>query len=89
DRAPLRAVQTPQAFAGDVLRRGHREIHDDVTDDAGMVERLGLPVFVVAGDPTNIKVTTPADLELARALMRVRIDAGAADATPASGAGIR
>lgn len=89
DRAPLRAVQTPQAFAGDVLRRAHRAIHDDVTDDAGMVERLGLPVIVVAGDPTNIKVTTPADLELARALIRVRIDAGAANATAASGARIR
>jgi 2-C-methyl-D-erythritol 4-phosphate cytidylyltransferase len=75
DRTPLRAVQTPQAFAGPVLRRAHREVLDDVTDDAGMVERLGLAVVVVAGEPANLKITTPADLELARAILALRAEA--------------
>lgn len=69
DRSSLRAVQTPQGFAGDVLRRAHAEVQGDATDDASMVERLGLPVAVVEGDPANLKVTTPADLAVARALL--------------------
>jgi 2-C-methyl-D-erythritol 4-phosphate cytidylyltransferase len=76
DRYSLRAVQTPQAFAGDVLRRAHAEVREDATDDASMVERLGLPVTVVEGNPTNIKVTAPADLEVARALLASRRVAG-------------
>ncbi len=66
-RAGLRAVQTPQAFAGALLRRAHASSHDDATDDAALVERLGEPVQVIDGDPANMKVTTAADLELVRA----------------------
>jgi 2-C-methyl-D-erythritol 4-phosphate cytidylyltransferase len=69
DRAPLRAAQTPQAFAGHLLRRAHAEVTVDVTDDAAQVEALGERVHVVAGDPRNIKVTTPVDLEVVRALV--------------------
>ncbi|MEE8338347.1 MAG: 2-C-methyl-D-erythritol 4-phosphate cytidylyltransferase [Dehalococcoidia bacterium] len=73
DRAPLRAVQTPQAFAAGLLRRAHEASNDstlaDATDDAVLVERLGEPVWTVEGDPRNLKVTTPADLALARALL--------------------
>jgi 2-C-methyl-D-erythritol 4-phosphate cytidylyltransferase len=69
DRATLRAVQTPQAFAAPLLRRAHLEVTGDVTDDAAQVEALGASVYLVAGDPQNFKVTTPADLELARALL--------------------
>jgi len=69
ERASLRAVQTPQGFAGTLLRRAHAEVAGDVTDDAAMVEWLGLPVFVVPGDPANMKVTTPTDLTVARALL--------------------
>jgi len=69
ERAPLRAVQTPQGFAGPLLRRAHAEVTGDVTDDAAMVEWLGVPVFVVPGDPANIKITTPTDLTIARALL--------------------
>lgn len=72
DRAPLRAIQTPQAFRGDLLRRAHAEVTTDVTDDAAMVEHLGEPVVVVHGEPTNIKVTTPADLAIARVLLAQR-----------------
>ena len=72
DRGPLRAIQTPQAFRGNLLRLAHAEVTADVTDDAAMVEHLGLPVVVVPGDATNIKVTTAADLAVARTLIDQR-----------------
>ncbi len=74
DRATVRAIQTPQAFAGDLLRRAHATVADDVTDDAAMIEAIGEPVFVVEGDPANLKVTRPIDLELARSLLATRQD---------------
>ena len=67
DRSSLVAVQTPQAFDVSVLRAAHAE-EVDATDDAGLLERLGATVRVVPGDPRNIKVTTPADLEVVQAL---------------------
>jgi 2-C-methyl-D-erythritol 4-phosphate cytidylyltransferase/2-C-methyl-D-erythritol 2,4-cyclodiphosphate synthase len=68
DRRGLVAVQTPQAFRAVLLRRAHAEVPSDapVTDDAGLVERLGVAVRVVPGDPANLKITTQADYELAR-----------------------
>lgn len=65
DRGELRAVQTPQGFTADVLRRAH-DGGDDATDDAGLVEALGVPVRVVPGDAMAFKVTTPFDLDMAR-----------------------
>lgn len=72
DRSTLRAVQTPQAFAGPLLRRAHLEVQTDATDDASMVEALGEPVIAVPGAPANLKVTTPGDLLLARAFLAER-----------------
>ena len=69
DRSRLWAVQTPQVFRYEVLMRAHREVTADVTDDAAMLEALGLPVRVFPGDRRNIKVTTREDLELVRALL--------------------
>ncbi|MXZ47300.1 MAG: 2-C-methyl-D-erythritol 4-phosphate cytidylyltransferase [Chloroflexi bacterium] len=69
DRAALRAVQTPQAFAGPLLRRAHAAGGDDATDDAQLVERLGEPVVVVEGEPNALKVTTSEDLDRVRALV--------------------
>jgi 2-C-methyl-D-erythritol 4-phosphate cytidylyltransferase len=71
-RAEMRAVQTPQVFAGELLRRAHALDEGDATDDAALVERLGEPVYVVEGEPNNLKVTTPDDLERARELLRAR-----------------
>ena len=59
DRSTLVAVQTPQAFKVDVLRRAHV---GDATDDAALVEAAGGTVVVVPGDPMNRKVTQPSDL---------------------------
>ncbi len=75
-RGPLRAVQTPQGFARDVLVAAHvaaaAAAHDEATaasDDAGLVEATGVPVWVVPGDERAAKITTAADLALAAARM--------------------
>ncbi|MFD3676284.1 2-C-methyl-D-erythritol 4-phosphate cytidylyltransferase [Streptomyces sp. NPDC058613] len=75
DRARLRAVQTPQGFDLATLLRAHAEIAVDgegATDDAGMVERLGVRVVVVPGHEEAFKVTRPLDLVLAEAVLARR-----------------
>lgn len=74
DRASLRAVQTPQAFAAPLLQRAHRAATPGApaTDDAALLEAQGIPVHTVEGDPANLKLTTPTDLILARALLQSR-----------------
>jgi 2-C-methyl-D-erythritol 4-phosphate cytidylyltransferase len=70
NRAELRIVQTPQGFAAAVLRRAYDAYPDDATtDDAGLVERLGIPVGTVPGHPHAIKITTPFDLAIAEAIL--------------------
>ena len=71
-RGLLWLTQTPQAFRRDVILQAHRaarEVNYLGTDDAGLVERLGLPVKIVPGSYRNIKVTTPEDLIIASALI--------------------
>lgn len=60
-RPALRAVQTPQGFARTTLDAAHASA-GDATDDAGLVEQLGVKVLTVAGEARAIKVTTPDDL---------------------------
>ncbi|HEX6216044.1 MAG TPA: 2-C-methyl-D-erythritol 2,4-cyclodiphosphate synthase [Vicinamibacterales bacterium] len=69
-------AQTPQAFRRDVLARAIAEGQSiDATDEAMLVERLGLPVHVVDGDPRNIKITTAEDLAAASAFFALRATA--------------
>jgi 2-C-methyl-D-erythritol 4-phosphate cytidylyltransferase len=72
DRSTLWAIQTPQVFRADVLRRA-LDVDDDTlaaaTDDASLVEAAGGSVRVVEAPPENFKVTTPADLARAEALL--------------------
>lgn len=72
DRGPLRLVQTPQAFAFDALIDAHRRAaaqgRDDFTDDAALAEWAGMTVSVFAGEPGNIKLTTPDDFARAEAM---------------------
>lgn len=72
-RDRLWLAQTPQAFAVDVLRRAYA-VSDEVlvraTDDAALVEMLGLAVKLVPGSYRNIKITTPEDLQVAGALLQ-------------------
>jgi 2-C-methyl-D-erythritol 4-phosphate cytidylyltransferase len=72
DRAGLYAVQTPQVFEAGLLRRAYAQPDLDSTDDAQLVERLGEPIAVITGDGRNIKITTPPDLNLARAILGLR-----------------
>lgn len=71
-RELLWSAQTPQAFRRSLLLDAHRTITDDATDDAALVEALGVPVRVCAGSHANIKVTTQTDLALAAALLAAR-----------------
>ena len=71
DRERLYGVQTPQGFRAAWLRRAH-DAGLDATDDAALVEAIGGRVVVVAGELDNRKVTTPEDLEAARAVLEAR-----------------
>ncbi len=72
ERARLVAVQTPQAFDAALLRRALSESSEDATDEASLVEALGENVQTVPGDPENLKITTPLDLEFATAILAAR-----------------
>ena len=75
EREELWSAQTPQAFHADLLRRAYEEVARTevaVTDDAALVERLGVSVHLVLGSVENIKVTTPSDLIMAEALLAQR-----------------
>lgn len=78
DRRSLVAVQTPQVFRADLLRKAYRQIVDGrldpagITDDAQLIESLGESVRVVEGESTNLKITYPGDAELAEALLSKR-----------------
>jgi 2-C-methyl-D-erythritol 4-phosphate cytidylyltransferase len=72
-REGLWGVQTPQGFRYALLRDAHEEARKGGfrgTDDASLVERLGIPVRIVEGSEGNIKITTPADLKLALFLLK-------------------
>ncbi|HBS28071.1 MAG TPA: 2-C-methyl-D-erythritol 4-phosphate cytidylyltransferase [Phycisphaerales bacterium] len=77
-RERLVLVQTPQVFEAGLLRRAYEQPDLSSTDDAGLVERLGEPVVVVEGDPRNIKITRPPDLEMARKILGVKPPEGRA-----------
>ena len=75
DRTKLHAAQTPQAFRLGLLRRIYAAPEEDLraaTDDASLVENAGGHVVMVAGEKTNIKLTSPEDLVLAEAILAAR-----------------
>ncbi|WP_030204165.1 2-C-methyl-D-erythritol 4-phosphate cytidylyltransferase [Streptomyces sp. NRRL S-87] len=75
ERSRLRAVQTPQGFDLDTLLRAHEKTAvngEGATDDAGMVEKLGVTVLLVPGHEEAFKVTRPLDLVLAEAVLARR-----------------
>jgi len=71
-RDSLMAAQTPQIFSRAILARAHEPNRNapDATDDASLVEALDLPVAVVLGEPSNLKITEPTDLTVAQVLLR-------------------
>lgn len=75
-RDELWRAQTPQGFPRALIERAHAEAGDQpATDDAQLVERLGVPVVLVPDVSSNLKITTPEDLEIAEALLTVRLSA--------------
>ena len=68
-RAELVVIQTPQIFRRDILERALAFTDEDVTDEAALVEQLGIEVVVFEGDEHAFKVTTPLDFALAHALL--------------------
>jgi 2-C-methyl-D-erythritol 4-phosphate cytidylyltransferase/2-C-methyl-D-erythritol 2,4-cyclodiphosphate synthase len=77
DRASLRLVQTPQAFAFDALLAAHRRAaqagREDFTDDAALAEWAGMKVSLFAGEPGNIKITNAEDFARAEAMQFVAL----------------
>ncbi|WP_303816433.1 2-C-methyl-D-erythritol 4-phosphate cytidylyltransferase [Selenomonas ruminantium] len=76
-RSTLWEVQTPQGFRKDILLKANEQALQDNflgTDDASLVERIGVPVAVVKSDYRNIKVTTPEDLLIAEAFLQCTAD---------------
>ena len=76
-RADLWSAQTPQAFPVNQLKHAHNEAITkewNVTDDASLFERLGLPVKIYDAGPSNIKVTTPFDLVIAESILSTTKD---------------
>lgn len=74
DRSKLRAVQTPQIFDGELLRRAYRDaaaMNDKsrFTDDASVVEHFGTAISLYEGSRENLKLTTPADMTIAEAIL--------------------
>ena len=78
DRESLWQVQTPQTFKVSVLKEAYQRATRDGfvgTDDASLVERLGVKVHILPGSYTNIKITTPEDLMLANLFLEMKISA--------------
>ncbi len=74
DRNQLRRVQTQQGFTRETLHHAYADPTVVATDDAGLMEVLGIPVLTVAGDELAMKVTTAHDLQIASALLGVKND---------------
>lgn len=74
NRDDYKLVQTPQVFDADLLRRAYaQDFKPFFTDDASVVEAMGVSVYLVEGNRENIKITTPFDLKIATALLECSI----------------
>ena len=69
DRDALRAVQTPQGFNRARLLEAMEKAEGSVTDDAGLLEKAGIPVYLVPGEGDNIKLTVPGDIAQAERIL--------------------
>ncbi len=75
NRNSLRAIQTPQAFRLDLIKKAHSNYQKDrALDDASLVEELGEKVYIVDGDYNNFKITTPEDLKPAEIILKERFN---------------
>lgn len=71
DRSKIRLVQTPQVFDVNVLKKAYQtDFKETFTDDASVVEAMGVNMHLVKGEVTNIKITTPLDLKIGELIIR-------------------
>jgi 2-C-methyl-D-erythritol 4-phosphate cytidylyltransferase len=76
-RDRIRAVQTPQAFSLNIIKKAYDKAYEDgiyATDDAALVERTGGTVKIIEGSSYNIKITTPEDLEMMKFILEKEKD---------------
>lgn len=69
DRNQLLLVQTPQCFNAQKLKKFYSNASESFSDDASLWEQAGETIYVCEGETTNLKITTPIDLQVARALL--------------------
>lgn len=73
DRTALFSIQTPQGFRTELIKKAHKcakESGTEVTDDCALCENLGVEVKIIQGSASNIKITTPDDLDVAQGLLK-------------------
>jgi 2-C-methyl-D-erythritol 4-phosphate cytidylyltransferase len=73
DRQKIRIIQTPQTFYSDIIKAAFEQDYEEsFTDEASVVERLGVKIHLVEGEPTNIKITRPLDILIAEKILEER-----------------
>jgi 2-C-methyl-D-erythritol 4-phosphate cytidylyltransferase len=72
EREGLWAAQTPQTFTVPLIKKAYEQLKHDVTDDAAVVEKFGIPVQIIMGSYSNLKVTTPEDLAIMGTILKGR-----------------
>lgn len=75
DRSSLVAIQTPQVFSFKIYKQAlelAKQQKADFTDDCALFENMGIPVFAVKGEYSNIKITTPEDIPMAESIIKMR-----------------
>ena len=73
DRNKVRIIQTPQTFYSDIIKAAFEQDYDEAfTDEASVVERLGVKINLVEGESTNIKITQPIDILIAERILEER-----------------
>ena len=75
DRSSLVAIQTPQVFSFKIYKQAlelAKQQNADFTDDCALFENMGIPVFAVKGEYSNIKITTPEDIPMAESIIKMR-----------------
>jgi 2-C-methyl-D-erythritol 4-phosphate cytidylyltransferase len=79
NRSSLRAIQTPQGFDRELLQRAHAQLDESqgvFTDDAGLVEAMGITVKVIEGHVEAMKITRPFDIAIAETIIAKRRASG-------------
>ncbi|NII29886.1 2-C-methyl-D-erythritol 4-phosphate cytidylyltransferase [Pseudoflavitalea sp. X16] len=73
DRSKVRIIQTPQTFYSDIVKAAfEQEYEESFTDEASVVERLGVKIHLIEGEATNIKITHPIDVLIAEKILEER-----------------